>query len=300
MVTLAIGACSGGDERRDQAPAEGDTPLQVYAVNYPLQYFAERIGGSGVDVHFPAPPDGDPAYWSPDPETISRDQGADLILLSGAGYASWVELASLPESKLVNTSAGFEDRYIVMADAVTHTHGPEGDHEHRNLAFTTWLDPLLAVEQARSVLEAMVRRRPGQESTFREGFDSLESELGALDARLARASEAFGDHPVLFSHPVYQYLERRYELSGKSVHWEPDEAPEQIMLEELAGLLETHAAQWMIWEGAPGEDTRRKLRELGLEVIVYEPCGNEPDEGDFMSVMNRNAQSFEDLIGGNE
>ncbi len=46
-------------------------PLNVYVVNYPLKYFAERIGGEHVKVEFPAPTDVDPAYWNPDLAAIS-------------------------------------------------------------------------------------------------------------------------------------------------------------------------------------------------------------------------------------
>ena len=63
-----------------------DAPLSVYVVNYPLQYFAERIGGPDVRVVFPAPADGDPAFWKPSPEQIAAYQKADLILLNGASY----------------------------------------------------------------------------------------------------------------------------------------------------------------------------------------------------------------------
>ncbi len=86
--------------------------LTVYAVNYPLQYFAERIGGNLVQVVFPAPEDVDPAFWKPDVATILAYQQADLILLNGAAYAAWVQVVSLPLSKLVNTSAAFADQYI--------------------------------------------------------------------------------------------------------------------------------------------------------------------------------------------
>ncbi|MBW1743769.1 MAG: hypothetical protein JRJ47_10130 [Deltaproteobacteria bacterium] len=46
------------------------SPLSVYVVNYPLKYFAERIGGDHVDVEFPAPKGTDPAYWIPNIATI--------------------------------------------------------------------------------------------------------------------------------------------------------------------------------------------------------------------------------------
>ena len=86
--------------------------LVVYAVNYPLQYFAQRIAVDHVEVVLPVPPDVDPAFWQPDAAAIGDLQRADVILLNGAGYAKWVSRVSLPLRKLVDTSAGFSDRYI--------------------------------------------------------------------------------------------------------------------------------------------------------------------------------------------
>ncbi len=80
----------------------------VYVVNYPLQYFAERIGAEQVRVVFPAPADEDPAFWKPDVETIAAFQAADLILINGAGYAKWLKTASLPKSKVIDTSRAFQ------------------------------------------------------------------------------------------------------------------------------------------------------------------------------------------------
>ena len=130
-------------------------PLNVYVVNYPLKYFAERIGGEHVNVTFPAPADGDPAFWIPDVATITAYQNADLILLNGAGYAKWVKKVSLPRSRLVDTSRRFSEQLITSTDAVTHSHGPKGEHAHEALAFTTWLDFALAARQAEAIAVAL-------------------------------------------------------------------------------------------------------------------------------------------------
>jgi len=140
--------------------------LTVYVVNYPLQYFAKRIAAEHAQVVFPAPPNVDPAYWMPDAKTISAFQGADLILLNGANYAKWVNKVSLPQFRLVNTSAGFQDRYIQAAEVTTHSHGPEGKHAHEALAFTTWLDFSLAAQQAKAITEALTHKRPALKDTF--------------------------------------------------------------------------------------------------------------------------------------
>jgi zinc transport system substrate-binding protein len=290
-AVVCLWGCGGGEAPRDSVE-QAPTTLSVFVVNYPLAYFAERIGGEHAEVTFPAPAGIDPAFWSPDAETVASYQAADLILLNGAGYAGWIELSSLAASKVVDTSASFASQYIPLEGTVTHSHGPAGDHEHGGWAFTTWLDPTLAIEHARAIHEAMVAARPQHAASFGEGFAGLVAELSALDQRFAAAAEAIGDEPLLFSHPVYQYLAGRYSLNGRSVHWEPDAAPD---LSELEHLLEEQAAAWMLWEGEPLAETVAALEEYGIKSVVVEPCGNRPDTGDFMIVMAKNAAALESI-----
>jgi zinc transport system substrate-binding protein len=279
---------------RQGATIEGT--ISVYVVNYPLKYFAERIGGPHVQVHFPAPADEDPAYWMPGAATISKYQQADLILLNGAGYEQWVDSASLPKSKLCNTSAAFAGDYIALEDALTHSHGPEGKHAHGATAFTIWLDPTLAVKQADVVRAALAELQPEDSDAFQKNFDALKGDLEALDQQIVDTVRKAPDHPVVFSHPVYQYFQRRYGLSAKSVHWEPDEVPTQAMWQELNELLAKHSAKWMIWEGEPQEQTETKLAELGLDSVTFAPCGNVPPDGDFLTVQRRNIDNLARLF----
>ena len=296
VAAVALAGCGEG-EPRAVAPSPGADEtgrLSVFVVNYPLQYFAERIGGEGVEVVFPAPADVDPASWAPDPETVAAYQGADLILLNGAGYAGWVQRVSLPQSGLVDTSGGFRDQFIPLEENVTHSHGPEGAHSHEGFAFTTWLDPGLAILQAQAVRNAFAKARPDQEAAFQQGFDALEADLLDLDQRLTAAAEAVGDTPLLFSHPVYQYLIRRYGLNGRSVHWEPDQPPTEPMWRELEELIADHEAHWMVWEGEPMDATVERLEAMGIGSVVYTPCASAPREGDFLSVMRENAAGLDE------
>lgn len=292
---MTLIACGGPAEKKtpDSEPAAETSPLSVFVVNYPLASFAERIGGDAVAVTFPAPAGEDPAHWSPDPETVAAYQGADLILLNGADYAKWVAQASLPSAKLVDTGAAYADRLIPLEESVTHAHGPEGEHAHGGLAFTTWLDPTLALEQARVIAAAFSDARPGQADAFRERLALLEADLDALDARLEAAVTALGDTPVVFSHPVYRYLEARYGLNGHSAHWEPDTEPSERQWTELAHRVNHHPARWMLWESEPLPSVAARLGELGIESVVFDPCGNVPAEGDYLSVMRSNADRIE-------
>jgi zinc transport system substrate-binding protein len=244
-------------------------------------------------VVFPAPTDVDPSSWSPAADTIADYQRADLVLLNGAGYANWIQRATLSHSRLVDTSAALADRLIPVDDTVTHSHGPGGDHSHQGTAITTWLDMNFAIAQARAVFDALVRLRPENETDFRERLTELEGDLGDLDKRLQLVADRIGDRPLVFSHPVYQYLVRSYGLNGRSVHWEPHEFPGEESWRELSGVLASRAAAWMIWEDEPLPETVSRLGSMGIESIVYRPCGNRPAEGDLLIVMLDNVIALE-------
>jgi zinc transport system substrate-binding protein len=275
-------------------PGEGcaGERLNIYVVNYPLKYFAERIAGEHARVVFPAPADVDPAYWMPDVKTISDYQRADLILLNGANYAKWVNKVSLPRFRMVNTSAGFKGQYIEAAEILTHSHGSEGEHAHEALAFTTWVDFSLAAEQAKAIAKALSRKKPALKNTFKKNYEELKRELLQLDRDIKEVVSKDQPRPLVVSHPVYDYFARGYGLNIISVHWEPDEIPTTEQMLELHSILKDHPAKWMIWEGEPVEESGERLQAVGMQSVVFDPCGNEPDQGDFMSVMRQNVQNL--------
>ena len=272
---------------------ESDAKSTVYVVNYPLQYFTERIGAEHVDVVFPAPADEDPAFWQPDVETIAAFQAADLIVINGATYAKWLKTASLPKAKIVDTSLSFKVNYIEIQDTVTHTHGPSGEHSHTGTAFTTWLDMQQAAQQAKAILAALSQLLPEQKDAFERRYAELEQDLLDLDQRFAAMAANRRMQPLVASHPVYQYFAKRYGLNLQSVLWEPDVMPNDEHWRELQALLKTHAAKWMLWEGSPLSASVDKLQTLGVKSLVFDPCGNTPEQGDFLSVMKQNVVNLQ-------
>jgi zinc transport system substrate-binding protein len=299
LTAIAVSGCSGPGDPVAEETVGIDTaiPLSVAVVNYPLMYFAERIGGSLVHVTFPAPSGGDPAYWEPEAEQISLYQSADLILLNGASYAKWVPRVSLPSSRMVDTSAAFADRYISLEGETVHSHGDTGEHEHGEVAFTTWLDPLQAIVQAQAIRDALVSLRPDAAAELQQRFEGLNADLLELADRFSTTLAA-GDTPLLlFSHPVYQYFIRRYEIDGAALHWEPEIPPAAEQWEELERMLAEHPARWMVWEGTPDPATAAELKRRGVGSVVLDPCGNVPAEGDYLKVMWENARRLADTLG---
>ena len=296
-----LAAC-GETERVKSGNAEtsyGTTehPLLV-ASNYPLFYFASQIAGDSEEVPQIVFPEieGDPAFWAPSAEQIQLMQSADLVLLNGADYESWLDWVTLDRDRLLDTSAGFKDKLIELEDTLTHQHGPAGEHAHPGIAFTTWLDPQLAMEQAEAVAAVLESLAPDQAERLRNNFTALQSRLSDLDRELADTFAALGDQAILFSHPVYQYLQRRYGLNGVSLHWEPDAEPSVSAWIEFQKILQQHPAAIILWEAEPLSSTAARLSELGVQSIVFRTASNRPGQGDYFNVLSGNAKGLQSAL----
>ena len=286
LLTVLAAGCS--DKKQPEPAGRNDGRLTVAAVNYPLAYFAGRIGGDLVKVIYPIPAEVDPAFWNPAADEVAAYQAADLVLLNGADYAKWVPKVTLAAGRLVDTSASFADRYITSEDATTHAHGPGGEHAHTGTAFTTWLDFSQAIVQADAIRAALAALRPDLAEIFAANFAGLEEDLRELDARLAELVAGKNERVMVASHPVYQYLARRYGLNLWTVMWEPEEDPGPAEWVRLAEFLTSNPAAWMMWEGEPAEASRQKLDSLGVRSLVFDPCMNRRATGDFLAVMRAN------------
>lgn len=290
MVVLV--ACGRAEDTTAVSDGASDTPSSpvIYTVNYPLAWAATQLAGGWTEVRFPMQGEGDPAFWQPNPAQLAAYQRADLILLSGAGYARWLSRASLPENRMVDTAREFTEAFIAVDSGPVHSHGPGGDHSHGELAFTLWLDLGLYAQQAQEIGAALQRTYPGHAADIAAAGEVLLEKLLAMDDALQALGRDFGERPVLYSHPVYQYFERAYGFNGRAVHWEPDRVPAEGEWSELAALLLQHPARIMLWEDEPLPETRDRLRQLGVEVVVFAPMGNRPRQGDFLSGMLENIE----------
>lgn len=295
-VALWLAGCDLGElvPRQDRDPAERvEVKLTAVASNYPLAYLTGKIGSGMVDVWFDLPADADPQFWQPSDEAVERMQQADLIVLNGATYEKWRRQVTLPEARVLDTSAAFADELIEIPDAITHSHGPHGTHTHAGTATITWLDFNQARLQADAILANLVEKLPADDFRLREPHAAVSRELETLDELMLTLGQRLDGAPVLASHPVYHYLARRYGLNIESVDWEPGEPPTDEQWAELDAMLGEHPAAVMLWEGQPLVETFNALAERGIAVVVFDPAANRPEHGDWLSIMRQNVAQFD-------
>jgi zinc transport system substrate-binding protein len=299
LIGALLLGCRGERTEVPAPSAEGPRP-RVFVVNYPLYYFATRIAGDSAEVVFPAPDHVDPDFWRPRSETIEQYQQANLILVNGAGFGRWLDRATLPESRIRNTSESFRDQLIMLPDAIVHQHGPGGEHAHEGLASHTWLGPELARQQAAATKDALAQLLPVEADELESRWQALDRDLGDLEDEFRRLGESHPDLRIYASHPRYDYLARFCRWEVRNFHWEPDETPNDRQWETFAERHEEHGAEIMLWEAPPTAETAERLRnEFQVEPVPFYTLSNRPADGDYLSAMRENlARLSEALTAG--
>lgn len=294
LIACALTSCGPDTTPTSESAAPADKP-GIYVVSHPLAFLAQRIGGELVHVVFPIPRGMDPATWEPDDETIAAYQTADLILLNGADYAKWTLRSSLPLSRTIVTTRDVSDRLIEVPDAVTHSHGSEGAHAHEELCSETWLDPELAIAQARVIKQEIEVLLPGSAAALQRNLQALITELRGLDKEL-KSAFTLTSLPWMASGSAFSYLGRRYSLDLQLAHWHGDEYPSEEQWNKLEAELAGQPASWMLWQVEPIRKTSDRLQELGVGVVVFETGALPPSSGDYLTVMRRNLDRLKAAI----
>jgi zinc transport system substrate-binding protein len=278
-TVFVLASCGKRDSSPSTPPPAGKVVLTTF---YPTQYFAQRIAGDHLSIGCPLPADADPIHWSPDSATIQKYQSADLIIINGANFEKWIATASLPESRIINTSKSFEQDFIKFEGTSAHRHGKEGeDHAHTGTDGHTWLDPNNAKIQAATIHQALAKMWPAHATDFEKNFQNLVTDLDALDEALKEIDPAT---PLLASHPAYNYLARRYGWKMSNLDLDPD------ALQPKDAIPADHPAKIILWESAPRELASALLeKQHGLKSIVFSPA-EQQGEQDYLATMKANIE----------
>ncbi len=293
---ICLVSCKDKEKESSQEDTkEPEAQPVVYVSNYPLYYFADKIGGEAIDLRFPASKETDPSGWVPGAENIVQMQEADLILLNGATFEKWLNNVTLKDEDMVNTTEDLQDKMLPLGEHFTHSHGEGGEHTHEGTASITWLDLSLAIAQAEKVNEALKKEAPGKSEDFQDNFEKLTNSLSELHKNYQDLEIDPEKVQLIYSHPVYQYLQNAYGLKGENLHWEPSDGWDKDKKHEIEHLAKKGKKTYLIWEDEPTKAMKEGLEEMGVTSIVVNPLFGQPENLDMQEVLFKNLQSLQKI-----
>ncbi len=274
LLLLAFSAITACGPAVKVEQASSPAANEIIAVNSPLAYFTRQLAADLVAVNLPFKNDIDPSQWQPKLDDIIRLQQAQLIVLNGAGYSSWLDKVALASAKLIDTNANNKAQLIALPKQSTHSHGPEGEHSHSGYAFTTWMDMTLAKRQATAISDALIKTYPDHRIEILDRTTILLAQLSQLDADYNKLAKRLEGKTLFYSHPVYQYFQQGYNLAGYSFHWEPNEMPDEEQWQTLSRLRKNNSDALFIWEDQPNAQISKRMNDLDLDLVVIKPAAN--------------------------
>ena len=271
---------------RAEARAQGR--LLVVTSAYPLQFVAERVGGTRTDVVDLARPGAEPHELELSPRGVAAVEDADLVVYI-AGFQPAVDEA-------VASSA--QGRALDVAPAARLDLAPpeEDDHDHAGHSSSEeggaldphfWLDPARLADVADAVAGRLAQVSPADAGRFRANAGALRKDLTALDDDMRSGLATCRSRSLVTGHEAFGYLARRYDLQQVGVTGlDPEAEPDAAALARVAEFVRSEGVRVVYTETLASPAVARALAaETGARTAVLDPLESRPDTGDYLSAM---------------
>ncbi|MCM3587981.1 zinc ABC transporter substrate-binding protein [Mesobacillus maritimus] len=313
VIGLVIGLIlSGCSEQETPSQTNQSDMLTVYTTVYPLEYFAQRIGGEHIEAKTIYPPGADEHTYEPSQKDMIQLAEADLFIYVGLGLEGFVEKAKgTLENEDVHLLGAGEHLHLEEVDEENHSDEEgvdehdheEEDHNHGNVDPHVWIDPIYSKELAEAIKVELVELLPEYKDELEENYQQLISELSALNNKFTNLVENAKQKEILVSHSAYGYWEERYgikqiSISGMSTTSEPSQRELQKIISEAKGtnlkyVLFEQNYQSKLAEMVKQEIGAKSLTLHNLSVLTKEDIDNQET---YFSLMEKNLQTLEKAL----
>ncbi len=260
-----------------------DGRLRVVAAFYPLQFVAERVGGSAVDVRTLTKPGAEPHDLELTPRAVADVATADLVVYL-AGFQPAVDAAVEQEA----ATTAYD-----VAPAARLDLGYQGDAASAGRDPHFWLDPTRLAAVGDAVAAAMAAADPSGAAGYHDRAGRLRADLAELDRDLSGGLRHCRSRVLVTSHAAFGYFAQRYRLEQVGISGPtPDAEPVPSELAATTAFVEDHDVRTIYSETLASPAVARTVtRETGARSAVLDPLEGLTDESaghDYLQVMRSN------------
>ena len=245
--------------------------LEVTASFYPLYYFASEIGGENVRVYNITPAGAEPHDYEPTSRDIVRIEKSNLLILNGRALEPWSD-------KIKNALEGKKVIVITAGDNIATQKIKEDGGALQDPH--VWLDPVLAKEEVRSILQGFVLADPKNAPAYESNSRMLQQSLDTLHKEYQEGLNDCKKRDIVTSHAAFGYLAGEYHLRQISISGlSPDEEPSAKKLSELTDFVRKNNIQHIFFESLVSPKLSETIaHEVGVSTLLLNPIEGLSDE----------------------
>jgi len=260
--------------------AAGSTEISVMTSFYPLYEFTKQVGQDKVRVSLLVPPGIEPHDWEPTINELQKMYEANLIVINGIGFESWVDDIDTINSGIVivDTSAGISLINIDRSSVDPHI----------------WLNPVMAKTQVTNIANALVKIDPTNEKFYRDNAKSYQAKLDSLDTKIKNELSACKKDFITF-HNAFSYFSIQYDLNQHTIIRSNDSYSEPTLktLEQIINLAKKFNIDVIFAEEALDARTSQVIaNEIGAKVLVLSPIEVGDENSNYLSKMKNNLSNL--------
>lgn len=310
---LLLTACSNSNDRNENSETntEESNLINIYTTVYPLQFFAEQIGGEYVKVSSIYPPGANEHTFEPTHKDMMALAEADLFIYIGLGLEGFVESAKqslakekvkfLPAAEQIDEEKLYASNHS-QEDEHDH-HEDEHDHHHGDIDPHVWLSPSISKDLALAIKHELTTLLPEHESTFTKNYEQLINQLDELDQQFQKLANEAKTKTFFVSHAAFGYIADEYGLHQVAVAGLNSQSePSQKELTEIVDLAKEHLIQYILFEqNVSSKLTTVIQEEIGAEALMLHNLSvlteeNIKNNENYFTLMEKNIQTFEKAL----
>ena len=303
-----------------QGTALADEPrILVLSSFYPMGQFVDSVGGDRVESELVLPSGAEPHDWEPTVRDVQRMASADVVVINGIGFETWVEdLEDVGfEGVLIDTSQGVEVMEIAEGTR-SHVHGHEevddhgmeamddddhgmeamDDDDHGDKIFGDphiWLNPVLAQAQVQNIVDGLSEADPKNAGYYQENADRYIAELQQLDSDIRAGLESCSREFVAY-HYAFAYFSAEYDLVQHVIQnsMTPHGEVAPRTLQNVIETAKTHGLDVIFTDEAADPKTAQVVAdEIGGRVLTLSPLEIAQPDTTYVSKMYENLENLQ-------
>ena len=264
--------------------AADSTEISVMTSFYPLYEFTKQVGQDKVRVSLLVPPGIEPHDWEPTINELQKMYEANLIVINGIGFESWVDGIDTINSGIVivDTSIGIS--------LINNDHSSVDPH--------IWLNPVMAKTQVTNIVNALIKIDPTNEKFYRDNAKSYQAKLDSLDTKIKNELSACKKDFITF-HNAFSYFSIQYDLNQYTIIRSNDSHSEPTLrtLEQIINLAKKFNIDVIFAEKALDTRTSQVIaNEIGAKVLVLSPIEVGDENSNYLSKMENNLSNLKEAL----
>ncbi|WP_088041999.1 metal ABC transporter substrate-binding protein [Bacillus sp. EAC] len=278
--------------------------LTIYTTIFPLEDFAQKIGGKFVNVKSIYPAGVDSHDFEPTSKQIVNIANSDLFIYNGAGMEPFADKIkeTLKDKQVDILEASNNIELIKSTEEDDHDHH-ESEGNHHDMDPHVWLDPTLAKIEAENIKNELIKLMPKQKDYFEANFNKIDPEFDKLDNELRSLILHSERKDIVVSHAAFGYWEQHYGLEQIPITGlSPSQEPSQKELKKVVDFVKEHHVKYILFEtfatpkvaSVVKDETHAEILRLNHLATVSED--DLKNNRDYFDLMNENIKTLDKTL----